>query len=98
MKRGSPNRWAFPKGKLYKDEVGLDCAIRGVKEEVNFNISLIAKSNQFWENKIQGHQVSVTLKYFPQIIAQRGVTVTWGDCNNRPQTRDTQTRPISFLN
>lgn len=57
----------FPAGKLSLDESGLGCAIRGFREEVDFDVSLIVRSNQFLENNIYGRQVSVQLKYFTKI-------------------------------
>ena len=47
---------------MNKDEGDLACAIREVQEEVGFDISQLAKGDQFLENNIHDHQVSVTLK------------------------------------
>lgn len=53
----SKTSWGFPKGKINKDEGDLDCAIREVYEEVGYDITPLAHSNQFLENNIHDHQV-----------------------------------------
>ena len=47
---------------MNKDEGDLACAIREVQEEVGFDITQIARADQFLENNIHDHQVSVTSK------------------------------------
>ncbi|XP_002167956.1 m7GpppN-mRNA hydrolase [Hydra vulgaris] len=49
--------WGFPKGKVNKDEGGLECAAREVWEETGYDIRPIAHPDQFIENTIHDHQV-----------------------------------------
>ena len=46
--------WGFPKGKIGKDEVPSDCAIREVFEETGFNISPLLTPSNFIEASIGG--------------------------------------------
>lgn len=49
--------WGFPKGKVNKDETGVQCAIREVKEETDFDISPLINEKEFIENTIHDHQI-----------------------------------------
>ncbi|ODV91732.1 hypothetical protein CANCADRAFT_30068 [Tortispora caseinolytica NRRL Y-17796] len=46
--------WAFPKGKINKDEPDHECAIREVKEEIGFDISPYLKKEDYIDLNLRG--------------------------------------------
>eukprot|EP01134_Creolimax_fragrantissima_P005457 CFRG5457T1 len=51
--------WGFPKGKVNKDEQGIDCAIREVYEETGYDFTARASPNNLVQINMHGHAITL---------------------------------------
>ncbi|SCU80377.1 LAMI_0B02058g1_1 [Lachancea mirantina] len=61
VKGTESDSWSFPRGKISKDENDVDCCIREVLEEINFDLTDYIDEEQFIERNIQGKNYKIFL-------------------------------------
>ncbi|KNC73050.1 hypothetical protein SARC_14388, partial [Sphaeroforma arctica JP610] len=87
--------WGFPKGKVNKDEQGIDCAIREVYEETGYDFTARANPEHFITVNMHGHDITLFIirdvpedTYFCPRTRKEISKVEWMKISDLPSSRE----------